>query len=95
MLEAKLLSLSVAGVLVVSAIAYAILHRKDVGNGRFFAMRHDIPTFMRTFGYPQMRLQLEMEMADGKVERVCSDETWKVTADGPIRHKRERPATKA
>ena len=37
MLEAKLLSLSVAGVLVVSAIAYAILHRKDVGNGRFFA----------------------------------------------------------
>jgi hypothetical protein len=37
MLEAKLLSLSVAGVLVVSAIAYAILHRKDVGNARFFA----------------------------------------------------------
>jgi hypothetical protein len=34
MLEAKPLSLSVAGVLVVSAIAYAILHRKDVGNGR-------------------------------------------------------------
>jgi hypothetical protein len=34
MLEAKLLSLSVAGALVVSAIAYAILHRKDVGNDR-------------------------------------------------------------
>ena len=60
-----------------------------LGNGRFFAMRHDIPTPMRTFGYPQMRVQLEMEMADGKVERVCSDESWKVTADGPIRANNE------
>ncbi len=60
-----------------------------LGNGRFFAMRHNIPTFMRTFGYPQLRLQLEMEMADGRVERVCSDETWKVTADGPIRSNNE------
>ncbi len=60
-----------------------------LGNGRFFAMRHEIPTYMRTFGYPQMRLQLEMETTDGKIERVCSDETWKVTADGPIRSNNE------
>jgi len=60
-----------------------------LGNGRFFAMRHEIPTHMRTFGYPQLRLQLEMEMADAKVERVCSDETWKVTTNGPIRANNE------
>ena len=44
---------------------------------------------MRTFGYPKLLLQLEMEMADGKVERVCSDETWKLTTDGPIRANNE------
>ena len=60
-----------------------------LGNGRFFAMRHEIPTYMRTFGYPQLRLQLEMELADGKVERVCSDETWKLTTEGPIRSNNE------
>jgi alpha-L-rhamnosidase len=60
-----------------------------LGNGRFFAMRTEIPTHMRTFGYPKLRLQLEMETADGKIERVCSDETWKLTTDGPIRANNE------
>jgi alpha-L-rhamnosidase len=39
-----------------------------LGNGRFFAPRYNIPTATRTFGYPKLLLQLEMEMADGKVE---------------------------
>ena len=60
-----------------------------LGNGRFFAPRYNIPTAMRSFGYPKLLLQLEMEMADGKVERVCSDETWKLTTDGPIRANNE------
>ncbi len=60
-----------------------------LGNGRFFAPRYNIPTAMRTFGYPKLLLQLEMEMADGKVERVSSDETWKLTTDGPIRANNE------
>jgi len=60
-----------------------------LGNGRFFAPRYNIPTAMRTFGYPKLQLQLDMEMADGKVERVSSDETWKVTSDGPIRANNE------
>jgi len=60
-----------------------------LGNGRFFAPRLNIPTAMRTFGYPKLLLQLEMEMADGKIERVSSDDTWKLTTDGPIRANNE------
>jgi alpha-L-rhamnosidase len=60
-----------------------------LGNGRFFPLRHNIPTAMRRFGYPKLQLQLEMEMADGKVERVSSDETWKLSTDGPIRANNE------
>ena len=56
-----------------------------LGDGRFFAPRRNIPTTMRGFGYPKLRLQLEMELANGKVESVSSDETWKLTTDGPIR----------
>jgi len=60
-----------------------------LGNGRFFPPRHNVPTTMRGFGYPKLLLQLEMELADGKVERVSSDETWKLTTDGPIRANNE------
>jgi alpha-L-rhamnosidase len=60
-----------------------------LGNGRFFPPRHNIPTVMRGFGYPKLLLQLDMEQADGKVESVSSDETWKLTTEGPIRANNE------
>ena len=60
-----------------------------LGNGRFFAPRHKVPTFTRTFGYPKLLLQLEMELADGRLARVTTDESWKVTTDGPIRANNE------
>jgi alpha-L-rhamnosidase len=60
-----------------------------LGNGRYFAPRHKVPTFMRTFGYPKLRLQLETEYGDGRMERVVSDESWKLTTDGPIRANNE------
>jgi alpha-L-rhamnosidase len=60
-----------------------------LGNGRFFPPRHNIPFATRRFGYPKLMLQLDIEMADGKIERVCSDETWKLTTDGPIRANNE------
>ena len=44
-----------------------------LANGRYFAPRHKVPTFTRTFGYPKLLLQLEIEYSDGKVERVVSD----------------------
>ena len=36
-------------------------------------------------GRPRFILQLELELADGTTQRVCSDGTWK-TAFGPLRH---------
>jgi alpha-L-rhamnosidase len=60
-----------------------------LGNGRFYPERRAIPTTMRWYGYPRLRLQLEMELANGKVERLSSDETWKLTTEGPIRSNNE------
>src|SRR5208283_2310399 len=60
-----------------------------LGNGRYFAPRHNVPTFMRTFGYPKLLLQLEIECGDGKLERVVSDQSWKLTTEGPIRANNE------
>ena len=36
-------------------------------------------------GRPRFLLQLELELADGTIQRVCTDNTWK-TAFGPLRH---------
>ncbi|MEI8342592.1 MAG: family 78 glycoside hydrolase catalytic domain, partial [Verrucomicrobiota bacterium] len=36
-------------------------------------------------GHPRFLLQLELELADGTIQRVCSDSSWK-TAFGPLRH---------
>ncbi|MDR2915736.1 MAG: family 78 glycoside hydrolase catalytic domain [Tannerella sp.] len=57
-----------------------------LGNGRFYNMRQDYkPHKIKTFGYPKMLFQLEIEYTDGTRQTVVSDNTWKVTADGPIR----------
>ncbi|GAA0540619.1 alpha-L-rhamnosidase [Chitinophaga japonensis] len=61
-----------------------------LGNGRYFTMRQNYkPHKIRTFGYPKMLLQLEIEYADGRRQTIASDDTWKVTADGPIRSNNE------
>ncbi|MDR1675458.1 MAG: glycoside hydrolase family 78 protein [Tannerella sp.] len=57
-----------------------------LGNGRFLGMRNP---GTRQFGFPKMRTQLEITYADGTVQTVASDDTWKVTADGPIRANNE------
>lgn len=67
-----------------------------LGNGLFFSMRPGkagewklgIPTIVN-FGYPKMIFQLEIEYKDGKKQMIISDNTWKVTADGPIRSDNE------
>lgn len=57
-----------------------------LGNGRFYNMRQNFkPHKIKTFGYPKMLLQLEIEYTDGTKQIVVSDNTWKVTSDGPIR----------
>ncbi|MFV5690106.1 glycoside hydrolase family 78 protein [Flavobacterium sp. ZT3R25] len=56
-----------------------------LGNGRFFAMRQDYkPYKIKSFGFPKMALQLFIEYADGSKEVIRTDDTWKLTTDGPI-----------
>jgi len=61
-----------------------------LGNGRYFTMRYDRRNLnVRHFGFPKMILQLELTYADGSKQTVVSDNSWKVTADGPIRANNE------
>ncbi|WP_460673808.1 family 78 glycoside hydrolase catalytic domain, partial [Larkinella ripae] len=62
-----------------------------LGNGRYFAVRVGLPKIPATthYGYPKMRLQVEVTYTDGTTEKIVSDNTWKVTADGPIRANNE------
>lgn len=76
-----------------------------LGNGRFFAPRHEAPGEPRPrgpnpedwfepyaatdFGYPKLLLQLEVETAEGERQTVSTDGTWRVTSDGPIRTNNE------
>lgn len=61
-----------------------------LGNGRFYTMRQSYkPYKIKTFGYPKMLLNLELTYTDGTTETITTDDTWKVTADGPIRSNNE------
>ena len=60
-----------------------------LGNGRYFAPRGLVPTRTRTYGLPSLRFQLEIMGADGTVERIVSDGSWKATAQGPITENNE------
>lgn len=61
-----------------------------LGNGRFYTMRQAYkPYKIKTFGYPKMRLNLDIWYEDGTKETISTDDTWKVTADGPIRTNNE------
>ena len=53
-----------------------------LGNGRYFAPRHD--EHVSEMRFPKLLLQLRLEFEDGTVQDVLSDDTWKITADGPI-----------
>jgi alpha-L-rhamnosidase len=55
-----------------------------LGNGRYFAPRAAVPTKTVKYGFPKTIVQLKLEYEDGTSENVCSDESWKITADGPI-----------
>jgi alpha-L-rhamnosidase len=54
-----------------------------LGNGRFFQLRGG------HYGFPKMIFQLEIEYANGSKQTIVSDDSWKVTADGPIRANNE------
>ncbi|SFC15285.1 alpha-L-rhamnosidase [Parapedobacter composti] len=61
-----------------------------LGNGRYYTMRQAYkPHKIKTFGYPKLRMNLYVTYADGTMETVHSDDSWKVTPDGPIRTNNE------
>ncbi len=60
-----------------------------LGNGRYYAMRSHTPVDMRTFGLPKLLMQIDVTYADGSKETITSDQSWKLTTDGPIRANNE------
>ncbi|MDO4758075.1 MAG: family 78 glycoside hydrolase catalytic domain [Rikenellaceae bacterium] len=61
-----------------------------LGNGRWYTMRQNYkPYKIPNFGYPKMRLNLIVEYEDGTRERIASDPSWRLTAQGPIRSNNE------
>ncbi len=60
-----------------------------LGNGRYHAMRTTVPFAMQDFGFPKLRMQLEIEYRDGTRQTISSDETWRLTDAGPIRANNE------
>lgn len=60
-----------------------------LGNGRYFALRQNKPYKNTTFGYPKCRVNIIVEYTDGTHSVISTDETWKLTADGPIRANNE------
>ena len=60
--------------------------------GRYFAMRYNRgenewggETHVMHYGRPRMILQLEVTYQDGTTERIVSNDSWKITNQGPIR----------
>lgn len=52
-----------------------------LGNGRYFWMRNP---GMEGYGLPRLLAQLEIEYTDGSSKKIVSDESWKITSQGPI-----------
>jgi alpha-L-rhamnosidase len=55
-----------------------------LGNGRYYSPRSDVYAGMTNFGYPKLLLQLRLEHTDGTITEVVSDNSWRITSDGPI-----------
>jgi alpha-L-rhamnosidase len=55
-----------------------------LGNGRYFSMRSKVYSGMPHFGFPKLLLNLHIDYADGTSADIVSDESWKLSADGPI-----------
>ncbi|MBN2274208.1 MAG: glycoside hydrolase family 78 protein [Bacteroidales bacterium] len=61
-----------------------------LGNGRYFTMRQNYkPYKIKTFGFPKMLMNLVVEYTDGTVKVIRTDDTWKGSADGPVRSNNE------
>jgi len=55
-----------------------------LGNGRYFTPRLQKKIITVNSGFPKMIFQLEVEYIDGTNEVIISDESWKLSTNGPI-----------
>jgi alpha-L-rhamnosidase len=55
-----------------------------LGNGRFYADRSHVYSGTENFGWPKLLLKLRIEFSDGSISEIVSDDSWKLTANGPI-----------
>ncbi|MGD9634987.1 MAG: family 78 glycoside hydrolase catalytic domain, partial [Pirellulales bacterium] len=55
-----------------------------LGNGRFYSMRSKVYSGMPHYGFPKLLLNLTLEYDDGSTQEIVSDDSWKLSADGPI-----------
>ena len=55
-----------------------------LGNGRFYADRSKTYAGTVSFGWPKLLLNLRLEYTDGTAQEIVSDESWKLSTDGPI-----------
>jgi len=60
-----------------------------LSNGRFFAPRLQTPVTMHSYGCPRLLLKLHLRFADGTEQTISSDESWKLTDEGPVRSSNE------
>lgn len=62
-----------------------------LGNGRWLNIRNE-PGFAKVdaeVNYPKLRAQLEVEFEDGSKQTIVSDNSWKLTNNGPVRENNE------
>ncbi|MCW3058885.1 MAG: inverting alpha-L-rhamnosidase [Capsulimonas sp.] len=60
-----------------------------LGNGRFHSPRLNAPITQESFGAPRVLAQIEITYKDGSKQTIVSDQTWKMTDQGPIRANNE------
>jgi alpha-L-rhamnosidase len=58
-----------------------------LGNGRYFTPRG--VGERSTYGFPKLLFQMKLDYTDGTSETFYSDQTWRITDDGPIRANNE------
>jgi len=56
-----------------------------LGNGRYFAPRVRVPVPTKDYGHPKLLLELVLEFGDGTTRTMVSDDSWRLTTEGPIR----------
>lgn len=57
----------------------------ETAPGRYYPPRQHKPSKIPVFGDPTCRLNLVIEYADGKRQKLSTDESWRITDLGPVR----------